>query len=116
MPERTPRSEQHWYITNRRKHNRLYKHVPITILGPAAEQDDPVPEITETLDISATGVRLLLASPVAVGEQILISANEPDLKAHLAAFEVRWARPVENNFLIGAELDIPSYKWQIDSE
>jgi hypothetical protein len=113
MTERPARSKQHWYIANRRRHSRLDRNVPITIFGPA-DQHEPITETTETLDISETGVRLLLASNVTVGEQILISANEPELKAHLAAFEVRWSHPVEDRFLIGAELDIPSYKWSLD--
>jgi len=86
--------------------------VPITIFGPA-DQHEPITETTETLDISETGVRLLLDSPVAVGDQILISANEPGLQAHRAAFEVRWARPFDSHYLIGAELDRPSYKWSL---
>ena|SRR5258708_2811559 len=113
MTERPPRSKQHWYITNRRRHSRLDRQVPITICGPA-DQPEPITESTKTLDISETGVRLILASPVTVGERILISANEPELKAHLAAFEIRWSHPIEDRFLIGAELDIPSYKWSLN--
>ena len=115
MTERSLRSKQHWYIANRRKHKRLGKSVLVKILKPT-DEDHPVSEATETLDICASGVRLLLNFPVQVGEKILISANEPELKAHMAAFEVRWAVPVDENFLVGAELDMPSYKWQLDPE
>ena len=116
MPDRKTYSARFRDIyDNRRKHARLEKHLPIEILG-IGDASNVYNELAETLDVSATGIRLLLNSQVKVGERVVISTNQPELKAHLAVFEVRSAGKMRKLLSDRRQLDTPSYKWQLGFE
>src|SRR5258708_2117470 len=97
---------------NRRRNPRLGVKVSVSVLG-VDEKTALHNEKTETIDISATGVRLLISYAVRVGHNLSITANDSRLHAKLASFVVRWVQPYEGKFLVGAELKSPPEKWQI---
>lgn len=100
---------------DRREFPRLGIQVRVSILGVDAKTT-LYNETTETLDISTKGVRLILSVPVQIGGHISISANHPNLQARLAVFLIRWVQPYEGQFMIGAELESGSDKWNVADE
>ena len=97
---------------DRRENPRLGVHVRVSVLG----VDDKTTlhnEKTETIDVSATGVRLTIGYPVRVGNHLSITVNDPNLKAKMASFRVRWVQPYGGRFLVGAELESTPEKWMV---
>ena len=97
---------------NRRNNPRFGINVSVSVLS-VDEKTALHNEKTETIDVSANGVRILLGYPVRVGHHLSITANHKYLQAKLADFIVKWVQPYEGRFLLGAELKSSPEKWQI---
>jgi hypothetical protein len=97
---------------NRRNSPRLGIKVSVSVLS-VDERTSLHTEKTETLDVSSTGVRILLSYAVRVGHHLSITANTKQLQAKMAGFVVKWVQPYEGRFLVGAELKSTSDKWRI---
>jgi len=97
---------------NRRVSPRFGINVSVSILS-VDEKTALHNEKTETIDVSATGVRILLSYAVRVGHHLSITANHPRLQAKMAGFVVKWVQPYEGRFLLGAELKSTPDKWQL---
>jgi len=97
---------------NRRNNPRFGISVSVSVLS-VDEKTALHSEKTDTIDVSANGVRILLSYAVRVGHHLSITANHKYLQAKLADFVVKWVQPYEGRYLLGAELKSSSEKWQL---
>ena len=98
--------------SDRRESERTAINLPVSILASGRETELRT-EIAETLDISQTGVRVELSFPVNVGDRFSINSDDGLLHAKLAVFEVRWSRPQENRYIIGAKRVYGQGRWRV---
>jgi len=98
-------------LVDRRENPRYGMQVRVSVLG-VDDRTTLHNETTETIDISAKGIRLIIGYPVHPGNHISITANQPDLQAKMAVFIIRWVQPYRGRYMIGAELVSPPEKWQ----
>ena len=99
-------------LDNRRLNPRFGIKVSVSILS-VDEKTTLHNEKTETIDVSASGVRIILSYAVQVGDHLSITVNHPRLQAKMADFVVKWVQPYEGKFLLGAELNSAPEKWQL---
>jgi|SRR5579885_975742 len=70
-------------------------------------------ENVECVEVSDHGVRLSLSVRIPPGQQMLISASQPGLRASNAAFQVVWCKPTKDGYLLGGKLISSSEDWQV---
>ncbi|HZS45358.1 MAG TPA: PilZ domain-containing protein [Blastocatellia bacterium] len=97
---------------DRRESPRLGVQVRVSVLG-VDDRTTLHNETTETLDVSARGVRLVISYPVYPGSHISLMVDHPDLKAKMAVFMIRWVQPFQGKYMVGGQLISPADKWQI---
>jgi hypothetical protein len=67
-----------------------------------------IPEVLpgELLDVSATGVRLLLDGPLAEGDRLMIEIRDEDRRCVNLAADVVWVESTGGCFRIGCQLPV----------
>src|SRR5437660_11582924 len=99
-------------LMERRASERTNVQVRVSVLG--VDQSTAVhTETAETLDVSATGIRVPLSYPIRIGDHFSINTNSPQLNARMAVFVVRWIQRQGERFVVGGQLVSPSENWQL---